>query len=501
MENIFDQTYTTHHYLFIEKLERDLQQSLGSKIDKIERLGGDILCEVSERNVDAFLQELKNNPRFGMESFKNIKLFWKKQTPYSLIVIYSFDNNFNFLIKTQLHKEDYRNEYNSLTEAVARHYQVAEFFKKRKLLKKEGMDFSIYSQPASGLDCFDVYGLLNEDRIDKAIIDISVANISQQDLLADQNMLKLLSYISVFDYNAGIFPELCLCLAIEDMLKMRTSARANRIRIIISELSRISSHLANIANMLEVLGYDLILSQALTEKERVLKLVEIITGARLLPNYIRVGGVKKDINNEKVSIIADTLPRLLKGIRGIESRMLDNILVFNKLKNTGSINRDMAKKFGLSGPNLRATGIRKDLRKDRDYLLYEKLSFITPLGRYGDSLERLSVRFKEIYQSIKIIMQALTGMPEGEVKKINNLATFSFPYQSSLSSVECPHGVFQIYLETGGREIEAMVVMGPSANSLMAAESVLEGSRLEDLPIILASLDISAGEIIRNRWD
>ncbi|MGM0365652.1 MAG: hypothetical protein ACQEP5_03850 [Actinomycetota bacterium] len=500
MENMFDQAHQTHHYLFIDRLESELQQTLGNRIDRIEKLGRDILCEVSLQNVDTVLRELKNEEIFGLDSFRNIKLFWKKEIPYLLAVLYSYDNNFNLLIKTKLHKEDYRNEYNTLTEALARHYPAAEFFKKKKLLKKDAMDFTVYSQPASGLDCFDVYGILDEDLIKKAVIDTSVANISQHDLLADQNMLKLLSCISVFDYNAGIFPELCLCLGIEDILKMRISARAQSIRVVICELSRISNHLESIANMLEVLGYDLVLSQVLTEKEKILKIIEVITGARFLPNYIRVGGVRKDINSEKAGIIKKTLPQLLGNIKKIESRMLGNILVFNKLRDTGAITKSIAREFCLSGPNLRSAGIRKDIRKDKDYLLYDKLSFITPLGRYGDSLERVSIRFKEIYQSIKIIIHAMSRMPEGKIKKINNLVAFNFPYRSSFFSVECPHGAFQIYLETGSREIEALAVMGPSTNSLMAAEKILEGSRLEDLPIILASLDISAGEIIRNRW-
>ncbi len=500
MDEIFDPTYKTHRYLLIDQIESEIENKYSHKIDRIEKLADDILCEVPLKNIDGFLQELKNEILFGVGSFKNIKIFWKKGIPFSLLVLYSFDNNFNFLIKTELHKEDFKNEYNSLLEAVARHYPAAEFFKKKKLLREEGMDFSIYSQPASGLDCFDVYGLLNEDIVEKAIIDTSVANIYQKDLLFNQDMLKLLSHIGVFDYNAGIFPELCLSLAVEDILKMRISERAGRIRVVVSELSRIASHLESIANLLEVLGYDLMLSQVFSEKEKALNLLEVITGARFLPNFMRVGGAKKDIGQEKVSAIIETLPLMLKQIRVIESRVLENILIFNKLKNTGRISRTIARNFGLSGPNLRSTGIRRDLRKDKDYLLYSKISFITPLGRYGDCLERVTIRFKEIYQSIKIIMQAITGMPEGKVRKINNLAAFSFPGQFGFASVECPHGVFQIYLEAGSSEIEAMAVMGPSINSLMAAEVILEGSSLEDMGIILASLDISAGEVIRNRW-
>ncbi len=501
MDHMFDQTrYETHHFLFIDQIEKELQDRLGNKVSRIEKLGQDILCESSLQETDAILQQLRSTTLFGIESFKNIKLFWKNEHAYALAVFYSFDNNFSCLLKISLHKEDFRNEYNRLLETVARHYPVADFFKMKKLLKKENMDFSLYSQFVPGLDCFDVYGSLDEDRIQKAVIDTSVANIYQKDLLADQNMLKLISLVGAYDFHAGIFPELCLCMGIESMLQMRVTERAKRIRVIICELSRMASHLGNIAVMVEILGYDWLLSRVLAEREKVLHLMEILTGARFLPNFIRVGGVKKDVGKDKIGHIAETLRSTMHHIRGIESSMLENILVFNKLRDTGRITRSMSQAFGLSGPNLRSAGIRRDLRKDKDYLMYEKFSFITPLGRHGTTLDRVNTRFKEIYQSAKIVMQAIKSMPEGEIKKINNLSSFSFPGKAAFSSVECPHGVFQMYLEAKNSQIDTMVVLGPYTNSLMAAEKVLEGSSLEDVDLILASLDISPGEIIRNRW-
>ncbi len=500
MEGIFEDTYKTHHHLFVDQVERKLQQSPGSEVQSIEKLGDDILCEVPLGKMGSFLLGIKSDPFYDVESFRNIKLFWKGQIPYALVAFYSFNNNFNFLIKTELDAPEIKTQYRSVIDTVSKHYPAAGFFKKKKLLQKENMDFSLYSQPLSGLDCFDIYGSLDDDLIEKVIIDTSVADIHQKGLLKNQNLLKLLSFMGVFDYNAGVFPELGLCMGIENILQMKIPERAQSIRMVICELSRISSHLESIANMLEVLGYDLVLSLILTEKEKSLNLIETVTGARILPNFIRVGGVKKDLERDKISFILETLPAMLNQIKSIESRMLENILVFNRLKDIGRINRTMAKELGLSGPNLRSAGIRKDARKDKAQLAYDRLSFTVPLGRYGDCFERVSIRFKEIYQSIKLIKGAIDDMPDGGFRKINNLTSISLPDKALLSGVECPHGLFQVYLETGNSQVEALVVMGPSINSLMAAERVLEGSRLEDLDIILASLDISPGEIIRNRW-
>ncbi|MDZ7838685.1 MAG: hypothetical protein U5N58_12445 [Actinomycetota bacterium] len=500
VEKMFSKDFGSPHYVYIDRLEKKLVQNLGAKIGRIQKMGGNMLCEIGGSDLKNLLKELKDNPEFSISSFRDIKLFWKRGNPYALIVLYSYENNFNLLIRVPLSAESYRNLYFGLVQTTAEYFPEAGFFKRHKLLEREELDFSLYSQPASGLDSFDIHGQLSQDRITRAIVDVSLANISQHGLLNSQDLLGRIAVISMFDYDAGIFPEIGLCMGIEKLLNIRVSKRAKALRMIVSELSRIASHLGSIGNMLEAVGYDILYSQVSIQREHVLKIMETVTGARLLPNFVRIGGVKKDINYEKITTIKKVLPVLLKKIRDIEANMLENILVFNRLKGRGVLTKEQAIGFGISGPNLRATGVRKDLRKEKDYLLYEGISFTTPLGGYGDCLERVAVRFKEIYQSLKIIHYCLVNIPEEEARKAKKAADRGFPSKPYFSSVECPHGMFHIYMETGSSGIEAMAVMGPSINSLMAAEKILEGSLLEDVSLIMASLDISGGEIIRNRW-
>ena len=132
------------------------------------------------------------------------------------------------------------------------------------------------------------------------------------------------------------------------------------------------------------------------ERERVLGLIETITGSRVAPNFIRIGGVKKNIEEETLADIRKNLPLLFENIRKIEKIMTEDFLIIERLKNIGIISKDTALEYGVTGPNLRASGARNDLRKDNDFISYGDLSFTTPVGREG-CLERVIIRFREIF--------------------------------------------------------------------------------------------------------
>lgn len=500
IDSIYEKEFGSPHFVYLDRLEQALASSLAPRTPSIQKMGKDLLCEIDFAELNHFLTVLKDKPEFSIDSFKDIKLFWKSNKPYALIVLYSYENNFNLLIKSPLGDSGYRNCYFDFIEILTGHFPEAAFFRRHKPLDASQVNFSLYSQPAAGMDSFDIHLKLDEDRVSKAYIDSSIAHISQKGLLEDRNLLSVIARIGVLDYDAGIFPELCLCQGLEKILEIKVGNRVKAIRMIICELSRICSHLGYLGRVLEAVGYDIMGSQVAIQREKVLKLMETITGARLLPNFIRIGGVRKDITPGKLLMVKKALPELLHKIRALELSMLENILVFNRLQSKGIISREQAMQYGLTGPNLRAAGVRKDLRKDSGYLLYEGVSFTTPLGRQGDALERVTVRFKEIYQSLRIINHGINHIPEEEIKVVSRFNIAGLPFRSYLSSVECPHGMFHIYMETGHQNLDALAVMGPSINSLIAAEKILVGELVEDIPLIMASLDISGGEIMRNRW-
>ena len=145
---------------------------------------------------------------------------------------------------------------------------------------------------------------------------------------------------------------------------------------------------------------------------------------------------------------------------------------------------------------MRASGIRYDLRKDKDFISYKDLSFMVPIGRTGDCMDRVLIRFSELYQSLRILNQITKKLPAGASRKKINLSHMEFQLSTISCSIECPHGIFKIYIEVEKNNINSLIVKGPSTNSLILSEEILEKNELEDVSLILASLDISPGEII-----
>jgi NADH-quinone oxidoreductase subunit D len=236
------------------------------------------------------------------------------------------------------------------------------------------------------------------------------------------------------------------------------------------------------------------------ERERILGLIETITGSRVVPNFIRIGGVKRNIEEETLSDIRKNLPLLFENIRRIEKIMMDDFLIIERLKNIGIISKNIALEYGVTGPNLRASGVRNDLRKDNDFISYRDLSFTAPVGREGDCLERVIIRFREIFQSLKLVNQIINNFPEGDYIKKINLSHLEFQPGAISQDVECPHGIFKIYMEVGGKNIDSLVIKSPSVNSLIVGEEIIRGESLEDIDLILMSLDISPGEIMSTQY-
>ena len=175
---------------------------------------------------------------------------------------------------------------------------------------------------------------------------------------------------------------------------------------------------------------------------------------------------------------------------------MDNSIITAKLKDTGAADKDVALACGATGPNLRASGARYDIRKNRNLMLYKDISFLVAIGKYGDCLERVQIRFREIYQSIKIIDQIVSDLPDEYIKKPVDISEIELDYSEMVSSVECPHGVFKIFIELKNNRVLNLIVLGPSKNSIYLAEKILPGNRVEDVEIILASLDINSGELM-----
>ncbi len=496
IEDIYNKVYSLPEAILVGEAEKKIESVLKDRIKKIYKAGQDLLIEISKEDLHQVVKELKENPELQVNRFQSIASYRSKNKDFILISLTSFIYNFSFLIKLQISDKESRGGCPEIIEMMAGFYKAFDFYRDRSELISEKSDMEIFYRDQDGLDCFDLNISADGDTVREAFADIDISRVINSGYYRDLEIYNLIAYISRFDWKAGIFPEICLCSAFEQLLQLKVPERAVYIRMVLCELYRISNHIYFISNICTSLGCDVAYNLSLLERERVLRSIEFITGARIIPNFIRIGGVKKDLNEEVLLNIKRGLPVLYRNIKKIESMIIDNFLVKERLKGIGIISKDAALSYGITGPNLRASGIRYDLRKDRDFASYKDLLFTSPIGRKGDCLDRVMVRFNEIYQSLRIINQAVKRFPKGLYIKKINLSHIEFQFESVSYGVECPHGLFKIYMELEKSNINSIIVKGPSINSLILGEEVLKGNKIEDINIILTSLDISSGEIM-----
>jgi NADH-quinone oxidoreductase subunit D len=496
VEDIYSKEYSVPELILVGEAEKKVESVLKGKIKKINRAGQDLLIEISRENLNQVVRELKENPELQVNRFQGTALYRNKDKDFMQISLASFIYNFSFLIKLQVSQKESRRGCPEIIEELAGFYGAFDFYRDRSRLISEKSDVEIFYQDQDGLDCFDLYVSTDGDAVSKAFVDLNISKVINRNYYRNLKIYNLIAYISRFDWKAGIFPEICLCGAFEELLQLKVPERAIYIRMLLCELYRVSNHLYFISNICTSLGCDIAYNLSLLERERVLRFIEFITGARIIPNFIRIGGVKNDMGEEILLDIKKSLKLLYRNIKKIETIMIDDSMVKERLKGIGIISKDDALRYGITGPNLRASGIRYDLRKERDFASYKDFLFTSPTGRKGDCLDRVMIRFSEIYQSLRIINQAIKRFPSGTYIKRINLSHIEFQFESVSYSVECPHGLFKIYMELEKSNINSMIVKGPSINSLILSEEVLKGNKIEDINIILTSLDLSPGEIM-----
>jgi NADH-quinone oxidoreductase subunit D len=498
-KELYDGIYSSHKLVFIERIEKNIDFYLKNRILEVKRLQQELFCVLNKSNLIYVLKELKENPEFDIQVVNSINLF-KSNGRYCLLIgLSSVANNYSMLLKVFLNaatEDGSRQEYKEILPEIVQIFKAAEFYISRNNLKHSCNDVVFESQVFDGFDSFDIFLSTDYDIINRAYLDTAISRVLPQSFNKDFSLFDLQTSVSRYDYSAGIFPELCLCLAVEELLKIKASRRVQYIRILLSELYRISSHIYFIGRIAKVIGADMAYNFSLLEREHVLRILEEITGSRINPNFIKIGGIKKDFKPETTTNIKGSLSGILKAVYRLETLLLDNSIITAKLKDTGVANKDVALVCGATGPNLRASGARYDIRKNRNLMLYKDLSFLVAIGKYGDCLERVQIRFREIYQSIKIIDQIASDLPDEYMKKPVEISEVKLEFSEMVSSVECPHGVFKTFIEMKDNRVLNLIVLGPSRNSLYLAEKILPGNRVEDVELILASLDICSGELM-----
>jgi NADH-quinone oxidoreductase subunit D len=314
---------------------------------------------------------------------------------------------------------------------------------------------------------------------------------------------QAIPYTDRCDYIGSMNNNFGYALAIEQLMEIKVSDKVEHIRIIVSEMNRIASHLLAIGVFGLDVGAFTPFLYCFRDRERILDLFEMLCGARLLYNYIWIGGVSHDFPIGWVEKTYEFLDYFEPKISEYNELLTYNKIFIERTADVGVITPEVAISYGVTGPNLRGSGIRWDLRKDESYGIYDKFDFDIPIGTgamgsVGDCWDRYYVRMRELEESVKIVRQALDAMPrDGDVhaslpKKIRPKAGRIY------SRSESPRGDLGFYVVSDGSDTPTRLKMrSPAFTALSCLDEIARGWMISDVIAILGSLDIVLGEIDR----
>jgi NADH-quinone oxidoreductase subunit D len=333
---------------------------------------------------------------------------------------------------------------------------------------------------------------------------------------------QILPLTDRLDYLAPMSNNLGYILAVEKLMAVEVPERAETIRVIMTELTRLESHLVWIACHALDIGAMTVFIYAFRERETIMETYELISGARMTSNFFRVGGLSQDVPDEfvkKVSDFMDVMPGYLDQYEGL---LTTNPIWLKRTIGNGVISAEDAIDFGITGPALRGSGVDWDLRRDNPYSGYEKYQFQIPVGENCDTFDRYKVRLVEMREACKIVRQGLDRLKPGPVladcpqvcyppkENVYNsieglihhfkIASEGFPAPAGevYQGVEAPKGELGYYIVSdGGNKPERMRIRPPSFVNLQAIEKMAKGSMIADLVAIIGTLDIVLGEIDR----
>jgi NADH-quinone oxidoreductase subunit D len=321
---------------------------------------------------------------------------------------------------------------------------------------------------------------------------------------------QIITLINRIDWVSGFANEVPFVVAAEKLMEVEVPERAQYIRLILTEMARMASHLAFMGSFPLELGAATPLMFAFRDRERVLDLIESVTGGRFHPNFNRIGGVKpaagagsttrKQVQDLPKGFLAETraaMDEVFTSCDQLETLLAGNELFQARAKGVGVLSPEMAMAYGVTGPNLRATGLPFDLRKVEDYLPYGDFDFDVITGDGGDSYSRWWVRLQEIRESAKIVQQAIDGIPSGPLQaKVPKI--IKVPKGELYVRAENPKGEMGYYLVSeGSGGPYRLKIRSASFSNLSMLPYILEGALLPDIIAIMGSLDFVLGDVDR----
>lgn len=316
-------------------------------------------------------------------------------------------------------------------------------------------------------------------------------------LAESRTYTQFIPYTDRLDYLSGMLNELGYVQAVEKLLDVTVPERAEYLRIIMAELQRIASHQVFLGSMaLDLNGFTSWM-YFFRDREKLLDLFEMVSGARITTSYMRIGGVSNDLPEEFIPGLNNFLSGMGKNFIEYERIITGNEIFKARTKDVGVISGERALAYGFTGPNLRASGIDLDLRRDAPYGIYQRFKFNVVIGKHGDCYDRWLMRIGEMEESIKIIRQALQQIEDGPVlAKVPRM--IKPPPGDIYHQIEGSKGALGYYLVSDGSDKPYRIhIHAPSFVHLGAFPEMAKGSTIQDAVAILASLDPVLGEIDR----
>jgi NADH-quinone oxidoreductase subunit D len=365
---------------------------------------------------------------------------------------------------------------------------------------------------------------LDGEIITRAVPEIGYLHRGDEKIAENMTYTQFIPYTDRLDYLAPLANNVAYALAVEKLLGVERELppRCQYIRVICCELARISAHLLGIGALALDLGAITVFLHTFTEREKIYNLIEALTGARFTSSYTRIGGLSRDLPEGWLEQCRKFCDQVVTSFDETETFLTRNRIFLDRTQGVGAISREDAIDYGLSGPNLRGSGVDHDLRKKQPYLVYDQLEFDVPIGTTGDSYDRYLLRIEEMRQSVGILRQCFQKIPGGPVNIpdtkimlppkdrvltrmeelihhfINVTQGVNAPPGEIYFGHENPKGELGFYINSkGGGTPHRLKIRAPSFATLSILPRLLPGHMVSDVAAILGSLDFVMGECDR----
>lgn len=351
---------------------------------------------------------------------------------------------------------------------------------------------------------------------------IGLLHRGTEKLIEHKTYLQAVPYFDRLDYVSPMCQEHAYALAVEKLLGIQVPRRAQFIRVLFSEITRVLNHIMAITTQALDVGAMTPLLWMFEEREKMIQFYEKVSGSRMHAAYIRPGGVHQDLPEGLLEEIKKFADEFSKKIDDMEDLLTENRIFKQRMVEVGVVTKEQALDWGFSGPMIRGSGIAWDLRKSQPYEVYGELEFDVPVGKNGDSYDRYLIRVEEMRQSIKLIQQCVEKMPEGEVvvddpkiappkrsqakrdmeSLINHFKLYTEGYRAPAgevyAAVEAPKGEFGVYvISDGSSKPHRCRIRATGFAHLQGLEFMVKGHMLADVVTVISTQDIVFGEVDR----